>query len=315
MAELPTGRKQLLIFCAAGAVLFLFPILIKRDDYINLMILIFLFTILAQSWNILAGYAGQVSLGHAAFFGIGAVATRVLWYTGLPYVMALFAGGIIAGCFSLAIGIPALRLRGIYFAIGTLVLAEIFRITIGNILPTVTPFPVEALVTYTLVTRYYLCLVLALITVTIVFIISNSKLGLGMVAVREDVDTAEASGVNTFRVKVMALIISSFLAGLAGGAYAYYQVSFYYDMPFSPIWTFDAMLIAFVGGVGTITGPIIGSLFYAIIREAFALTMGQMHVLVFGVLFVLVVLLLPGGLVEVVAKGRRFFSGFKAKSI
>ena len=309
------GRTQLILSCAAVALLLSFPLFIKRDDYLNLMILIFLFTVLAQSWNILAGYAGQVSLGHAAFFGMGAIGARVLWYIGAPYILALLAGGIIAGVFSLAIGIPALRLRGIYFAIGTLGLAEIFRITIGNVLPTVTPFPVESLVTYTLVTRYYLCLGLALISVAIVFILSTSKLGLAMMAVREDVDTAEASGVNTFRVKVIALIVSSFLAGLAGGAYAYYQVSFYYNMPFSPIWTFDAMLIAFVGGVGTIIGPVIGAFFYAIIREAFALTMGQMHVLVFGVLFILVVLLLPGGLVEGVGKGRRFLLSLTAKSL
>ena len=276
------------------------------------MILIFLFISLAQSWNILAGYAGQVSLGHAAFFGLGAITTRFLWVWGTPFFLAFLTGGIVAVVFSLIIGHPALRLKGIYFAIGTLGLGQILKVTIGNILPTVADLPGDYIATYSLIPRYYLCLVLTIIIVAVVYFISNSRLGLGMIAVREDEDTAKASGVNTFRQKIVALAISSFFAGLTGGAFAFYHVSYYHDLPFNPTWTFDALLITFVGGVGTVVGPIIGAFFYAIFKELFVRTFPALHVFIFGILFIFVVLVLPGGLVEVATRIRKLFITKKA---
>ena len=288
--------------------LMLIPVLTKRNDLINLMILIFLFICLAQSWNILAGFAGQVSLGHAAFFGVGAITTRFLWVWGHPFLLAFICGGIVAVVFAMIIGHPALRLKGIYFAIGTLGLAQILKITVGNVLPTVADLPGDYIATYNLIPRYYLFLILAIIIVAVVYFINGSKLGLGMVAVREDEETAKASGVNTFRQKMIALAISTFFAGLAGGAFAFYHVSYYHDLPFSPIWTFDALLITFVGGVGTIVGPIIGAFFYVIFKEFFARTFPELHVFIFGILFIFVVLLLPGGLVEVATRIRRLIT-------
>ena len=131
-------------------------------------------------------------------------------------------------------------------------------------------------------------------------------------AVREDEEAARASGVNTFRQKIIALAISTFFAGLSGGAFAFYHVSYYHDLPFNPTWTFDALLITFVGGVGTIAGPVIGSFFYAIFKELFVRTFPQLHVFIFGILFIFVVLLLPGGLVEMAARIRRLFAAKKA---
>jgi len=206
--------------------------------------------------------------------------------------------------FALIIGHPALRLRGIYFAIGTLALAQILKITVGNVLPIVADLPAPYVAAYSLVPRYYLCLALAVIIVAVVCLLSRAKVGLGMMAVREDEDAAGAAGVNTFRQKVMAFAISSFFAGLAGGAFAFYQVSYYHDLPFNPTWTFAALLITFVGGVGTIVGPVVGAFFYVIFQEVFVRTFPELHVFVFGVLFILVILLLPGGLVELAAKIR-----------
>ena len=310
--ELLSDHKKVL-FLSIGIVIFLalVPLLTRRNDLINLMVLIFLYVCLAQSWNIIGGYAGQVSLGHAAFFGLGAITTRFLWTWGTPFLLAFFAGGFMAVVFALIIGHPALRLKGIYFAIGTLGLAQILKITVGNILPTVADLPGDYIATYNLIPRYYLFLILAIIMVVIVYWISHSKLGLGMMAVREDEETAKASGVNTFGQKIIALAISTFFAGLTGGAFAFYHVSYYHDLPFNPNWTFDSLLITYVGGVGTIVGPIIGAFFYAIFKELFVRTFPQLHVFVFGVLFILVVLLLPGGLVEMAARVRRFVTSKK----
>jgi branched-chain amino acid transport system permease protein len=305
-------RKNLFLSIGIAVFLALVPLVTKRNDLINLMILIFLYICLAQSWNILAGYAGQVSLGHAAFFGLGAITTRFLWVGGYPFLLAILIGGIVAVVFALIIGHPALRLKGIYFAIGTLGLAQILKITIGNVLPTVADLPGDYIATYSLIPRYYLCLILSIIIVASVYFISHSRLGLGMMAVREDEETAKASGVNTFRQKIIALAISTFLAGLAGGTFAFYHVSYYHDLPFNPTWTFDALLITFVGGVGTIVGPIVGAFFYAIFKELFVRTFPALHVFIFGILFIFVVLVLPGGLVEMATRIRRLFTAKKA---
>jgi branched-chain amino acid transport system permease protein len=305
-------KKVLFLSIGIALLLALIPLMTRRNDLINIMVLIFLYVCLAQAWNIIGGYAGQVSLGHAAFFGLGAITTRFLWVWGTPFLLAFLAGGFVAVVFSLIIGHPALRLKGIYFAIGTLGLAQILKITVGNVLPTVANLPGDYIANYNLIPRYYLFLFLATIMIAIIYWISHSKLGLGMMAVREDEEAAKASGVNTFRQKMIALAVSSFFAGLTGGAFAFYHVSYYHDLPFNPSWTFDALLIAYVGGVGTIVGPVIGSFFYTIFRELFVRTFPELHVFIFGILFILVVLLLPGGLVEMATKIRRLMTTKKA---
>ena len=111
------------------------PLFTARNDLLNLGVQIFLAVALAQSWNLIGGYAGQINLGHAAFFGLGALVTRMLWVGGAPLLLSIASGALVATAFGCLIGVPAFRLRGAYFAIGTLGLAEILRITIGNVLP------------------------------------------------------------------------------------------------------------------------------------------------------------------------------------
>lgn len=283
---------------ALAALFAAFPFFTARDDLLNLGVQIFLAVALAESWNLLGGYAGQITLGHAAFFGLGALATRVLWVEGAPLLLALGAGSLVATAFGVVIGVPAFRLRGAYFAIGTLGLAEILRITVGNLLPEISTIPAKELATYDIVSRYYLTLGLAVLCVVVVALVVRSRVGLGMLAVREDEAAAEASGVGAFRVKLLALAISTALVGLAGGSFAYYHVSYYPQHAFSPAWTFDAVLIAFIGGVGTVHGPVLGALFYVVLREILAVKLVELHLLIFGALFVLIVLFLPGGLIE-----------------
>jgi branched-chain amino acid transport system permease protein len=274
-----------------------FPLVINRNDLLNLGIQIFLAISLAQSWNLLGGYAGQITLGHAAFFGLGALITRMLWVSGTPLLLALIAGALVATAFGVLIGLPAFRLRGAYFAIGTLGLAEILRVTVGNLMPEISTIPARALASYNMLSRYYLALGLAVFCVAVIAVLVRSRLGLGMQAVREDEAAAEASGVGAFRHKLLALSISTALVGLTGGVFAYYHVSYYPQHAFSPVWTFDAVLMSFVGGVGTIHGPILGALFYVILKEVLAVQLFELHLIVFGMLFIMVVLFLPGGLV------------------
>jgi branched-chain amino acid transport system permease protein len=274
------------------------PALTTRSDLLNLGVQIFLAVVLAQSWNLLGGYAGQINLGHAAFFGLGALVTRSLWVGGAPLVLGLVGGAIVALLFGLLVGMPAFRLRGAYFAIGTLGLAEILRITVGNLLPQISTIPAAELASYSILPRYYLTLGLAMLSIAIVGLLISTRAGLGIRAVREDEAAAEATGVGALRHKLLALALSTMLAGLAGGAFAYYHVSYYPQHTFSPAWTFDAVLMSYIGGVGTVRGPVLGALFYVVLREWLAEKLMEFHLIIFGVLFMLVVLFLPGGLVE-----------------
>lgn len=300
--------KKLLIGGLLISFLLVLPRLVEKTSILNLLFLIFLFIILSQSWNILGGYAGQVNLGHAGFFGLGALITRFLWLSGVPLPLTLFIGGMAAMIFALIIGFPAFRLRGAYFVIGMLALAEIMRIIVANALPAVSAMPVKYIAAYSLVPRYYLALVLAAAAVATVYLLSNSRPGLAMVAIREDENTADASGVNVFRYKLLALGISTFFAGLAGGTFAFFHVSYYPSHPFSVHWTFDALFITYIGGVGTVMGPVLGTLFYVGLRELFPLVLpAEIHTIVFGILFILVILLVPSGLVELPRRVRGFF--------
>lgn len=275
------------------------PSLIEKDSLINLFILIYLYIVLASSWNILGGFTGQTSLGHAAFFGLGALITRQLWIQGFPIYPSILAGGFLAVIFALLIGAPAFRLRGVYFAIGTLALAQILNVTVGNVFPTIAALPVEDLTNYHLAPRYYLFLGLALIVVGVAYFLKNSRLGLGMMSVREEEDAAESLGVSALKHKLLALGLSAFFTGIAGGAFAYYHVSYYYQFPFTPVWSLDMLTMVYIGGTGTILGPVIGAVFFVVLKEFLVLNVGEYHLIVFGVLFILVVLFLPGGIISI----------------
>ena len=275
-----------------------------REDWLNLGVVFFLLVALAQSWNVMGGQAGQVNLGHAAFFGLGALATRHLWAGGVTVPIAMAAGVVLATVAGVAVGLAAFRLRGAYFAIGTLALAEVLRIAVGNVLPEISTLPAGAIAAYRLSDRYYAAAALAVGTTLAVAWLAASRLGLAMEAIREDETAAEASGVGAFRVKLAAVAVSTGLAGLAGGLFAFYHISYYPQHAFSPTWTFDAVLITFIGGVGTVHGPVLGAALFVFLREYLALRWVDLHLLIFGVLFIAIVLLLPGGLVEATARLR-----------
>jgi branched-chain amino acid transport system permease protein len=291
-------RIQIALIVLVPVILAFLPQVVKKDSVINLLILIFLYIMLASSWNILGGYTGQTSLGHAAFFGLGTLATRLLWIKGFPILPSILAGALLAVVFALVIGIPAFRLKGVYFAIGTLALAQILNVTVGNMFPLIAALPVEDLTNYQLAPRYYLFLILAIITVGSAYALVNSRLGLGMMSVKQEEDAAESLGINALLHKLLALGVSAFFSGLAGGAFAYYHVSYYYQFPFTPVWSLDTLTMVYIGGQGTILGPVIGAVFFVLLKEFLVLNLGEYHLVVFGVLFVLVVLFLPGGFVS-----------------
>ena len=293
------SKKGIVISGIIILLLILFPVVAATEHTLNLFILLFVTIILAQSWNILGGYTGQISLGNAAFFGTGALSFHFLaWGGGLPFYVALPAGGISAVILASFIGIPALRLRGVYFAIGTLALAEALRITVNNLFPLTVYIPTAHIVTYTLLPRYYLALMVAVITQGLAYCMIKSKIGLAVMAIRDDEEGADTVGVHLFKYKFVALVFSSFFSGLAGGIFTYYQTSVVPTFLFSPHWTFEPLVAASVGGSGTLLGPVIGSVFLIILTEVFALNLGKLYLIIFGAMFIFVVLFFPGGLIE-----------------
>ena len=291
--------KNILILVILAAALAFFPMVVKSEYILSLMITLFIYVVIAESWNLLGGYTGQISLGHAAFFGMGSLATRLLWMGHVPILLSLVLGGLAAALLGLIVGIPCFRMRLAYFPIGTLALSLIGLLTIGNLFPISGALPKEFLDAYNIFSRYYLALTVALLTILVVYYVVHSRMGLAIVAIRDNETAAAAIGIKTLKFKSQALLISSFLAGLAGGVYAYQHVSYYYDTTFDLGWSFTPTLTTFIGGLGTITGPILGSVCFLALNELFAITLGEVHVLIFGFCFILIVLFLPGGLMSI----------------
>jgi branched-chain amino acid transport system permease protein len=297
-----------IIPCVLLIILFLtlFPLMVKSEYLLNLLIMFFLYVTIAQSWNLLGGVTGQISLGHSAFFGMGALITRLFWVGKVPILAALMGGGVSSMLLAGIVGIPCLRMRLAYFPIGTLALAIIAQIAVGNIFPLPGSLPSEYIVVYSISSRYYLALLVALLTVSLVYCMTRSRTGLALVAIRDDEGAAEAMGVKTFKYKVLALLVSSLFAGLGGGIYAYHQVSYYYYTPFELSWSFLPTLTTFIGGLGTMVGPIVGSMFFLALSEIFAISLGEIHILIFGFTFILIVLFFPGGLMSITQRFHPF---------
>ena len=289
----PTAIVVVLLFAV------LFPQAMGKDNIWNLFYLICLGIAMGQSWNMLGGFAGQTSLGHAAFFGIGALVTRTLWFSGLPFIVALIVGGLAAVAFAMIIGVPTFRLHGAYFAIGTLAVAEVMRITVGQNQPFISTMSGEMIANYNLPLTYYVAFALALATTGAAYLLLRSRWSLGILGVREDEQAAQATGVHILRHKLLALGLSSLFMGFAGAVFAFKQISYYPEAPFFPTWTFEALMIAYIGGLGTVLGPVVGAAFFVVVRERLAANLTDVHQVIFGVLFILIVLLFPGGLLEI----------------
>ncbi len=249
------------------------------DAFTYILGLTCLFMILTVSWDLMVGYTGQVNLGHTVFVGIGAYTTALLQVpsrfqgtflsplAGMPEISifaTIFLGGIAAGIVGFIIGVITLRLRGWYFALVTAVLPLVFIETTviwREIFGGEEGFSVglEKALAPASTGKYYIALIIMLISVAIMFTIVNSRIGLKFKAIRDDLDLAEAVGIDTVKYKVLAFVISSFFAGIAGAAIVHYRVTVspdLYDVPLMLL----IILAAVIGGLGTIFGPLIGGL-------------------------------------------------------
>ncbi|MFZ4438203.1 MAG: branched-chain amino acid ABC transporter permease [Syntrophales bacterium] len=303
--KIPLPLAVIAAFAVIGCIL---PRLVQDTEssyLIYVLFQIFLFITLAQGWNLVAGYTGQISLGQHAFFGSGAYVTAIFWNSGLggyfdPFTMLL--SGLAATLLAILIGIPLLsRLRGDYFALGTLGLGEILRVIViqggaitggssGLILPSGA---------YTSITIYYYCsLALALFATLTVYLITKSRRGLALVAVRDCEIAAAASGIHILKYKVVAFAIGAFFTGLCGSLQAYYLFQVSAPNFFSLNWTLYPVIICVLGGVGTVIGPIAGAFVLTALFEVSKEWLPMIHPILSGVLVIVVILFLPGGILR-----------------
>jgi len=266
----------------------------------------FIYIVLAQGWNLVAGYTGQISLGTHAFFALGAYTTAIIWvhdvtktwYYFDPVVMVL--SGIVPAIFAIIIGIPLLsRLRGDYFSFGTLAAAEVLRILIlrgGNFTKGAGGIRLPGSFFESMEPYYWVAFLLAVLATGVVYYVTRSRIGLALKALREDETSAASHGIHILQYKVLAFAIGSFLMGIVGSLYAYYLFMVQPNGVMNLNWMFLPILICILGGNGTILGPIIGSFIIAALFSYADIYVGQVHPMVSGVIIVLVMKFMPTGI-------------------
>jgi branched-chain amino acid transport system permease protein len=360
-------------FVMVTSLLFALPHFMESPYARHIMVLLFLSIIMGESWNLIGGYAGQYSVGHAAYFGAGAYGTMIVMNASQfdpdrllevqemaksSYLSALLLSahslhpwsGVIVGMFaalilSLIIGSICFRLRGPYFVLASIAVAEIVRITVlnlsdltqgaeGILISTLPPFTIGNTVITNFsnnVPFYYIGLMLALLTILVTWLVQNSKFGYFFQAIREDQDAAHSLGISLTFYKNSALALSAVLTSLAGSFYAIYIKFIDPTTVLSLDLSVQIVLISIIGGIGTIYGPVVGALVLVPLAEALRSNviaqalinsgmvnedsgvgaflkdnLAHAHVLIYGILVVVVILFMPDGVLG-------FFKALSAK--
>ena len=308
--------KRWIAILAVIAIAAVLPLLLSPTGYwIRVLTFTLLFAAMAQVWNIIGGLANQTSLGHAAFFGIGAYTSTILVLKfGISPWIGMFAGGFLGGIAALIIAVPTMRLQGHYFALATLAFGEVMRV-IANVWSSLTggpvglsvPFVPPSIAAYSfkqLLPHAYIALI-ALIVVTVIFeAIRRSAMGYRLRAIKENPAAAEVIGIDTTKVKLQTAVISGVLMAMLGTLYAQVAVFFDPDTVFSAASiSIRVALIAILGGVGTAIGPILGALFIIPVEELmndlFSSGAAGLSQLIFGVILIAVILWRPRGFITV----------------
>ncbi len=288
------------------------PFISSHQFYLHVLTLTFLFAFLSEGWNLISGYGGLFSLAHAAFFGVGAYATAILYVDyGVTPWLGLFLGGMLGMFVSLIIGFATFRLRQFFFVLSTLACSEAihalftyWRMQVPTGLGTTIPRnPGLMNLTFTSELPYTVTAYMLLLTIVlIVWGINQTRINYFLRAIKNDEDTALCMGVKVFRVKLIIFSVSAFFTAVGGGFYAMYNLYIEPDNIFSVDLMIQYIVFAIVGGMATIAGPIIGSIVLlpltVFFRSWIGGLMAPMGFFVYGILLVVVILLAPGGIMR-----------------
>ena len=266
---------------------------------------ILIFAILASSWNIIGGYTGYASFGNIVFFGLGAYLTAILMNNhGFGFFPALVLSGLLGGLYGFLTGLPILRLKGHYFAIATLGLAEATKALVQNLGVTegnsgmYLPMPTLSIdASYRFF--FYTCLVVLVVLLLVTWLMLRSKLGYGLIAIREDEDAANSMGINTTLFKCTAFALSGIFSAIAGAIYAYQQGFIKPEPVFTVASTVKMIVMAVFGGIGSLWGPTIGAVFIEVIDNFLSAHFLVIHTIFFGAIVILVILFAPKGIYDI----------------
>lgn len=267
--------------------------------HVSLFFFLFISIILASTYDILAGFTGYINLGHAAFFGLGAYIFGITIQAGGNAIIALVLAPLVTVVFAVVTAYPLFRLRGAYFAIATFGVLKMMEVLASN-LRDITGGTTGLSIPPTISTEitFYLAGVLCFAAILLNAWIAHSRLGLGLLSAREDEEVAEGSGVNTARLKIYAMAISSVLPSLAGGAYIWQTTYIDPASAFGSSVAFAPVIMAMLGGSGTVLGPVIGAVFLTAVEEVLWSHVGYLQLTMYGVVLVCVGIFMPGGLMR-----------------
>lgn len=300
----------------------LLPLFTRAKAVHNAIILLLIFATLGEAWNLITGFAGQTSFGHAAFFGIGAYTSAVMFYRyGVTPWLGMILGGLIASAVAAVMSYPCFRLKGHYFAIATLAVAEIIKQVFVSwsyvegatgisipIIPRSSGFLTRLF--YLQFTDklpwVYICLVLFTGVIFLCSFIENSKMGYYLKAIRESHEVAEAIGINPANYKLYAMIISAFISALCGSIYAQYILYIDPFMMFSLGISMKIVLLTVLGGIGSVYGPIIGAAIFIPLSEFTRIRLGGsgtgIDLMIYGLLIVLITCFQPKGVIGIAGR-------------
>lgn len=308
-------KKHILAFIFV-AFLSLLPLFFSSPVLLHALILIYFWAFLAMSWNIIGGFAGQLSMGHAAYVVIGAYVSTLLYlrWNISPWI-SMFGGGLAASMLSVIIGYPCFKLRGAYYALATLAFAELVRVLIANtdrfmgfqvngprgiLLPVLGHAPAYFQFVNKVYYYYIILAFCAVLTILLLFI-GKSRFGYYLTAIREDQEAAEAVGINVMWCKLFAGILSSFFTALGGVFYAQYVLFISAGSIGSIHISLEMVFISIVGGKGTLVGPIIGAFLLTPLGELTRVYLGGtymgIHLVLYALVLILVVKFMPSGVI------------------
>jgi branched-chain amino acid transport system permease protein len=310
-AAAAAARRGLTLAAVAviAAIFVVFPLLVTDPTTTSIAVFALVFMVAASAWNIFSGYSGYLALGHAVFFGTGGYAVAMAardWHVagGWPVFALLLFGGLVAGLVAIPVGLVALRTRRHTFVVVTIAIFFIFQLaafnlgftggTSGILLP-LPPFSAANFNT----PFYYVALVILIATVATSWVVRRSRFGLQLLAVRDDEDRALGLGVKTRRIKLIAFVLSAVPVGMVGGLYFDFVGQIYPQFAFDPLFDLSIALMAFLGGLGTIVGPLLGALVLESLQQYLTQTFSSnaTYLIAYGVLFLIVILVMPRGVV------------------
>jgi branched-chain amino acid transport system permease protein len=320
------GRRiRVVAVAVAVAILGVFPLLFTNPTTTTIAFYALIFMISAAAWNMFSGSSGYIALGHAVYFGCGAYTLTLLAnHLGIAAGWGVFAlvpvAGIVGGLIAIPTGLIALRARRHTFVVITIAWMFIFQLAASNLAFTggtsglQPPTPLWSIDAYNR-NFYYVAAIVLVLTVLLTWVVRRSRFGLQLLTIRDDEERARGLGVRVVRVKLIAFVLSAIPVGMAGAMYAYFLGQIFPQFAFDPLFDLSIALMAFIGGLGTLAGPLLGALVLESLQQYFTVQYGasQAYLIIYGVLFLVVVLLLPRGIIpsveELIGRWRTGSSG------